>query len=437
MTNYKNQNNLKRKTNIKINPKGKKMAIRLVTNSQKGARIKVVGVGGGGGNVLNSMVDKGIEGVEFIAINTDAQALEKNKAEIKIQIGKSLTKGLGTGMEDEIGFKAVEESRNEIEEVLTGSDMVFITAGMGGGTGTGGAPAVARIARSIGALVVAIVTKPFHFEGKPRMELALRGLEKLKSEVDSLIAIPNQNITRLITKDATKKQAFELADRVLYNATKGISKIITDTGDINVDFADVKTIMKDTGDAMIGTGLASGEGRAEIAAKDSLLNPILDETKIEGSKCVLTNICSNGEITWMEIERINEIVQNAAGENAKYIFGLVDDPKMGDEIMVTVIATGFNRKERAASANEENKSEKQDKYFSGYSQKGRITNLPSAEELSKLDIPAVKRREISLNEDLSENTKKIKIEVEEDFGFEDLNIDDDFSKPAFLRRQMD
>lgn len=413
------------------------MAIRLVTNSQKGAKIKVVGVGGGGGNVLSSMVDKGIEGVEFIAINTDAQALEKNKAEIKIQIGKSLTKGLGTGMEDEIGFKAVEESRNEIEEVLAGSDMIFITAGMGGGTGTGGAPAVARIARSIGALVVAIVTKPFHFEGKPRMELALRGLEKLKSEVDSLIAIPNQNITKLITKDATKKQAFELADRVLYNATKGISKIITDTGDINVDFADVKTIMKDTGDAMIGTGLASGEGRAEIAAKDSLLNPILDETKIEGSKCVLTNICSNGEITWMEIEKINEIVQNAAGENAKYIFGLVDDPKMGDEIMVTVIATGFNRKERNTSADGETKSEKQDKYFSGYTQKGRITNLPSVEELSKLDIPAVKRREVNLNEDLSENTKKIKIEVEEDFGFEDLNIDDDFSKPAFLRRQMD
>lgn len=416
------------------------MSIRLAQPNHNGAKIKVVGVGGGGGNVVNSMVDKGIEGVEFIAINTDAQSLDRNKAEIKLQIGRNLTKGLGAGMDDEIGYKAVEESRNEIEELLSGSDMVFITAGMGGGTGTGGAPAVARIAKSVGALVVAIVTKPFHFEGKPRMELAVRGLEKLKNEVDSMIAIPNQNITRLINKDATTKQAFELADRVLYNATKGISKIIIDTGDINVDFADVRTIMKDTGDAMIGTGIATGENRAEKAANDALVNPVLDEINIEGSKCVLTNICSNGNVSFMEIEKVNEIVQTAAGEDAKYIFGLVEDCKMGDEIMVTVIATGFSKKQVVINSTETRKEKveiKEDSFFKGYSQRGKITSMPSSEELKDYDKPAFDRREVNLNEDLSENITKIKIEADEDFGFEEMDIEEDYSKPAFLRRQMD
>ena len=383
------------------------MPIRLAINNHTGAKIKVVGVGGGGGNVLNSMVDKGIEGVEFIAVNTDAQALDKNKAEVKIQIGKSLTKGLGTGMDSMLGYKAAEESRNEIEEALSGSDMVFITAGLGGGTGTGGAPAVARIAKSQGALVVAIVTLPFNFECKPRMDLALEGLEKLKSEVDSLIAIPNQNITKLISKDASSKQAFELADRVLYNATRGISKIITDTGDINVDFADVRTIMKDTGDAMIGSGIASGDGRAQRAANDALVNPVLDEIHIEGSKCVLTNICSNGNVSFSEIEKINEIIQEAAGEDAKYIFGLVEDPKMSDEIMVTVIATGFSKKEEVKVA--EHRVIVGEPFYGGLRTKGKISVMPSGEELKRLDGPAYERREVNLNEDLSENISKPKI----------------------------
>ncbi|MBK7159438.1 MAG: cell division protein FtsZ [Ignavibacteria bacterium] len=410
------------------------MPIRLAINNHTGAKIKVVGVGGGGGNVLNSMVDKGIEGVEFIAVNTDAQALDKNKAEVKIQIGKSLTKGLGTGMDSMLGYKAAEESRNEIEEALAGSDMVFITAGLGGGTGTGGAPAVARIAKSQGALVVAIVTLPFNFECKPRMDLALEGLEKLKSEVDSLIAIPNQNITKLISKDASSKQAFELADRVLYNATRGISKIITDTGDINVDFADVRTIMKDTGDAMIGSGIASGDGRAQRAANDALVNPVLDEIHIEGSKCVLTNICSNGNVSFSEIEKINEIIQEAAGEDAKYIFGLVEDPKMSDEIMVTVIATGFSKKEEVKVA--EHRVIVGEPFYGGLRTKGKISVMPSGEELKRLDGPAYERREVNLNEDLSENISKPKI-YEEENDFIDINPDEDFSKPSFLRRQMD
>lgn len=414
------------------------MPIKLATNVHSGAKIKIVGVGGGGGNVLNSMVDKGIEGVEFIAINTDAQVLEVNKAEIKIQIGRSLTKGLGTGMEEEVGNKAVEESRNEIEDVLSGSDMVFITAGMGGGTGTGGAPAVSRIAKSLGALVVAIVTTPFQFEGKPKMELAKKGLEKLRNEVDSLIIIPNQNIARLINKDATKDEAFDLANKVLFNAARGISKIITDVGDINVDFADVRTIMKDTGDAMIGTGLASGENRAEKAANDALVNPVLDEINIKGSKCVLTNICSNGKITFSEIERINEIIQNAAGEDAKYIFGLVDDIKMGEEVMVTVIATGFTKK-GSMSVTDHGEQTKSAKFFEGYNnQAGKITSMPTVDEIKNYDTPSYLRREIKLNDDLSEDIKSIKTKEEEvDLGFEDFNIDDDFSKPAFLRRQMD
>ena len=410
------------------------MPIRLANNNHTGAKIKVVGVGGGGGNVLNSMVDKGIEGVEFIAVNTDAQALDKNKAEVKIQIGKSLTKGLGTGMDSMLGYKAAEESRNEIEEALSGSDMVFITAGLGGGTGTGGAPAVARIAKSQGALVVAIVTLPFNFECKPRMDLALEGLEKLKNEVDSLIAIPNQNITKLISKDASSKQAFELADRVLYNATRGISKIITDTGDINVDFADVRTIMKDTGDAMIGSGIASGDGRAQRAANDALVNPVLDEIHIEGSKCVLTNICSNGNVSFSEIEKINEIIQEAAGEDAKYIFGLVEDPKMSDEIMVTVIATGFSKKEEKVA---EPIVKVGGSYYDGFRTKGKISVMPSGEELKRLDGPAYERREVNLNEDLSENISKPKIYEEEEIDFIDINPDEDFSKPSFLRRQMD
>ncbi len=418
------------------------MAIRIADNSSSGAKIRVVGVGGGGGNALNSMVNKGIEGVEFVAINTDAQVLEKNKAETKIQIGRSLTKGLGAGMIEEIGYKAVEESREEIESALKGSDMVFVTAGMGGGTGTGGAPAVARIAKSLGALVVTIVTKPFRFEGKHKLELAMRGIEKLKNEVDSLIVIPNENILGLVSKEATNKQAFELADRVLYNAVNGISKIITETGEINVDFADVKTIMKDMGDAMIGTGIASGKDRAEKAAEDALLNPLLDEIKITGSKCVLTNICANG-LKVGEIETINEIIQKAAGEDAKYIMGWVEDENMQEEIMVTIIATGFNKKAvHVKTQIEQSEISFIDKTpednYKGYSNsKGRISTMPSHEELRRFDEPAYTRRQVELTDDLSERKKKIITDPDDDFDFNEINQNDDFEKPAFLRRSAD
>jgi len=408
------------------------MPIQLIPDSLDGAKIRVVGVGGGGGNIINSMVNKGIEGVEFIAVNTDAQALEISKANVKIQIGKNITKGLGTGMKDEIGMKAVEESRDALEKALAGSDMVFITAGMGGGTGTGGSPEVAHIAKSLNALVVAIVTKPFEFEGKPRMEMANQGLERLKDEVDSLIVIPNQKIFELISIETDKRSAFELANKVLYNATKGISQIITKTGEINVDFADVRTIMKDMGDAMIGTGIAEGENRAEKAALDALSNPLLDDIDIAGSKSVLVNISSNGSIKMSEIGRINQIIQGKAGEDAKYILGIVDDMDMKEDIMVTVIATGFQKVAETAKTNEEESK------AAGYNTV--ITELPKDQKaLQELDKPAWMRRydNININDDLSEETPKKKEKTLDDLGF-DINIEEKFLKtPGFLRRQMD
>ena len=415
------------------------MPIRLAEKKHNGARIKVIGIGGGGGNILNSMVDKGIKGVEFIAVNTDIQALENNKAEVKLQIGKGLTKGLGTGMDDEIAAKAVDENRAEIEQLLEGSDMVFVTAGMGGGTGTGGAPVIARIAKNVGALVVAIITKPFKFEGKQRIELAEKGIEKLRSEVDSLIIVPNENILKY-GSDLTKKKAFELADRVLHNATNGISKIITEHGEINVDFADVKTIMKDMGEAMIGTGIAAGESRAEKSARQALVNPVLDEVCIKGSKSVLTNIVHDGNIMMSEIDTINTIIREEVGEDAKYIFGLVEDPNMGEDIMVTVIATGFSKKtsEQFSEFDFENDFELSRPQRNPFqNQRGRITEIPTVDRLGTLDKPSYIRREVKLSDDLSEVKKKIVHQTEEDLRVEDFAIDDEFSKPAFLRKQAD
>jgi len=415
------------------------MPIKLAEKKHSGARIKVIGIGGGGGNILNSMVDKGIKGVEFIAVNTDIQALENNKAEVKLQIGKGLTKGLGTGMDDEIAAKAVDENRTEIEQLLEGSDMVFVTAGMGGGTGTGGAPVVARIAKNVGALVVAIITKPFRFEGKQRIELAEKGIERLRSEVDSLIIVPNENILKY-GSDLTKKKAFELADKVLHNATNGISKIITEHGEINVDFADVRTIMKDMGEAMIGTGIATGEARAEKCARQALVNPVLDEVCIKGSKSVLTNIVHDGNIMMSEIDTINSIIREEVGEDAKYIFGLVEDPGMGEEIMVTVIATGFSKAgaEQIHDYDFENDFERSGPVKNPFqNQRGRITEIPTVDKLGAFDIPSYKRREVKLSDDLSETKKKIIHPSDEDLRVDDFVIDDEFSKPAFLRKQAD
>ncbi|MDD5363191.1 MAG: cell division protein FtsZ [Ignavibacteria bacterium] len=411
------------------------MPIQLLPIETSGAKIKVVGVGGGGGNIINSMVDKGIEGVEFIAINTDLQALEISKADIKIQIGKSVTKGLGTGMNNDVGEKSAEESREEIARALAGSDMVFITAGMGGGTGTGASPIVARVAKSIEALVVAIVTKPFHFEARPRMLLADQGIDKLKREVDSLIVIPNQRIVELMPKDCSKNQAFAMANKVLYSATKGISQIITKTGEINVDFADVRTTMKSTGDAMIGTGIAAGEDRAIRAVTDALSNPILEDINITGARNVLVNIASNGNILFEEINKINDYVYESVGDKANYIFGIVDDKEMDEQLMVTVIATGFRKEEEAliednATANAANSDI--------LAQTGKITSLPTTtEKLKELDVPSVFRRYPNglVNEDLSDKQTKKENKFDK-YGLDSFNLDE-AKPPAFLRRSLD
>lgn len=416
------------------------MSIQLLPHELNGARIKVVGIGGGGGNILNSMVDRGIEGVEFIAINTDSQALDISKADVKIQIGKTITKGLGTGANTVLGDKAAEESREEIGRALAGSDMVFLTAGMGGGTGTGASPLIAKLAKSLDILVVAIVTKPFGFEGNPRMQAALDGIEKLKREVDSLIVIPNQRIRELIHEKATKNQALALANIVLYNATKGISQIITKTGEINVDFADVKTTMKNTGDAIIGTGIANGEGRAMKAVEEALSNPILENIDLSGAKNVLVNIASDGNIGFDEIDIINSQVQDAVGEKANYIFGLMDDKDMDGEVMVTVIATGF-KKDQIEMTIENNPGKEYGNVIGMDNIKtarGRIDEIP--DDIRKLDIPAIVRRQSDvkdvINDDLSEkepNTFKRSIDK---YGFanEELkNVD----TPSFMRRTLD
>lgn len=415
------------------------MAISILQSESTGAKIKVVGVGGGGSNIVNSMVNKGIDGVEFISINTDAQALENSKADVKIQIGKMLTKGLGAGMKDDIGKKAVEENREEVARALNGSDMVFITAGMGGGTGTGAAPEIAHIAKSQNALVVSIVTKPFNFEGKPKKELAEKGLKRLKEESDCLIVIPNQKIMDLIKDNDSKQEAFSLANRVLYNATKGISQIITKHGEINVDFADVRTIMKDSGDAMIGSGIASGENRAMRAVQDALENPVLDNIDIAGARNVLVNISSNGQIGMKEIERINQTIHDIVGDEAKYIIGIVDDPELKDTVMVTVIATGFNYKEEVFETTPvaEIDEDMEEMEHSGV---GSILIIP--DNISDLDKPAIIRRhlssireEVKINPDLSEKNKAVS---DSEKGFDDEYFDENrISNPAFLRKQMD
>ncbi len=305
------------------------------------ARIKVVGVGGAGGNAVNRMIEAGLKGVEFIAINTDAQVLDHNRAPKKIQIGKRSTKGLGAGANPEIGRKAIEEDRDEVAESLKGADMVFITAGMGGGTGTGAAPIVADIARKQGALAVAIVTKPFRFEGHKRSEKAEQGFKELKEFADTLICIPNERLLAIVDKSTRLTEAFAVADDILHQATKGISELITTPGMINCDFADVRTVMLERGDALMGTGYGSGEERAEDAAKQAISSPLLEDISISGAKGVLINVTGGEDMTLFDVNTATSIIYQAAGSEANIIFGAVIDPNLKDQMRVTVIATGF------------------------------------------------------------------------------------------------
>lgn len=318
--------------------------IELEPNIASGARICVIGVGGGGGNAINSMMNKGVSGVEFIAANTDIQALQQNLAPIKIQLGKSSTRGLGAGADPSVGQRAVEESAEEIKQILAGADMVFVTAGMGGGTGTGAAPVVAKIARELGALVVAIVTKPFKWEASRRASVAEAGVEALRSHVDSLIVIPNQRLMSIIDKHTSFRDAFQRVDEVLCNATRGISDIISGTGYINVDFADVRTIMKNTGDALMGTGIAKGENRAIEAAQNAISSPLLDGISINGAQGVLVNITASSDVAMYEVGDAVSVIEQAAGSDVNLIYGMVFDDALADAVMVTVVATGFGKK---------------------------------------------------------------------------------------------
>lgn len=307
------------------------------------ATLKVIGVGGGGNNAVNRMIDHGMNNVEFIAINTDGQALNLSKATSKIQIGEKLTRGLGAGANPEIGKKAAEESREQIEDAIQGADMVFVTAGMGGGTGTGAAPVVAKIAKEMGALTVGVVTRPFSFEGRKRQTQAAAGVEAMKAAVDTLIVIPNDRLLDIVDKSTPMMEAFKEADNVLRQGVQGISDLIAVSGEVNLDFADVKTIMSNQGSALMGIGVSSGENRAIEAAKKAISSPLL-ETSIVGAQGVLMNITGGESLTLFEAQEAADIVQDAADEDVNMIFGTVINPELQDEIVVTVIATGFNDK---------------------------------------------------------------------------------------------
>jgi cell division protein FtsZ len=391
--------------------------IELDNGLDRGARIRVVGVGGGGGNAVNSMIDKGLHGVDFFAINTDLQALERNKATNKIQIGKNLTRGLGAGADPSIGHRAVEEDRDEITRALAGTDMVFITAGMGGGTGTGGAPMVANIAKSLGALVVGIVTRPFNCEGKKRAAQADSGLEELKKQVDTLIVIPNQKLLSIVDRNTPLREAFDVANQVLYGATRGISELITVPGLINVDFADVRTVMREMGDAVMGSGVATGENRAVEAAHLAISSPLLEDISIAGALGVLVNITGGTNMSLAEVEEATEIIHEAAGEDANVILGAVVDEQVENEVMVTVIATGFNRRGGSALPSRTPRSVKV------------VEKIPSGlPDLQKYDEPAYIRRGV----DIQVNPYR-----SEEEGSKEKIDKTDPEKPAFLRKIMD
>jgi len=396
------------------------MLFEFDTLAEQKARLKVIGVGGAGGNAVNRMIQAGMYGVDFIVVNTDAQDLENNAAEHKIQIGKSLTKGLGAGAQSDIGREAVESDGEAIRAMMEGADMVFITAGMGGGTGTGAAPLVAEMSQEMEILTVGIVTLPFHFEGPKRMNRALSGLGELRKTCDTVIAIPNQKLMSIVDHTTTVVEAFQLADSILHQAAKGISDLINVHGLINLDFADVETIMKNMGEAIMGTGHASGEERAVLAAQQAISSPLLDSASISGAQGVLVNITGGPDLTLMEVDEATSIVFEEAGKDANIIFGAVIDPNMVEEIRVTVIATGFNQH----LSTEENLETKDSKTFPRRKDTRVLTeqlNVPLHNQKGE-QIPAVEPAPKSKTAFRFDDTKPVI------YG-------DDLEIPAFIRRQ--
>lgn len=410
-------------------------------SSDEEAKICIVGVGGGGGNAVNNMVSQGIHGVEFIAINTDAQALMMNKASKKIQAGRGLTKGLGAGARPSVGAEAIEENREATEQALQGFDMIFITAGMGGGTGTGGAPVVASIARRLGILSVAIVTKPFECEGPRRLRAAEQGIQALKETVDTLIVIPNERLLDISEDDTSLIEAFGMADEVLYNATRGISDLITVHGLINLDFADVKTTMQNGGKALMGAATASGEKRAERAAIEAISSPLLDGLSISGARNVLVNITAGMSLGIREATEATSIIQREAGEDVEVIFGTVIDESMGDDLRVTVIATGFEKEAEQTAGKRPSVSLAVD---------NPVFNYKGEESLRALDVPTYQRRtqpatpvistereELS-QEEVPNGPRRIRrLQVEDLKDRAERIRKDDPDTPAFLRKMLD
>lgn len=400
--------------------------IEFDENKNLAAKVKIIGIGGGGNNALNTMISYELTGVDFIAANTDAQALAANMAPNKLQLGENLTKGLGAGANPEVGRKAALEDVEKIREALKGADMVFITAGLGGGTGTGGGPVIAEVAREMGALTVAIVTKPFHFEGKKRMKQAEEGLANLKMTADALITIPNQRLLGISGKNMTLIEAFKKADEVLFHAAKGISDIIVGHGIINLDFADVRTIMAETGMALMGTGIASGDNRSVEAAQKAISSPLLEDISIEGALGLLINITGGENMTLSEINEATTLIQKEAHEEANVIWGMVIDHAMKEEMRVTVIATGFGKKEEKKAS----QFKKVAPISFGLREQNRdFSNFTFSNKENNRDVPAFMRKVKA-----SERFDELKLEQPSDFSIED---EDRFDIPTFLRKQAD
>jgi cell division protein FtsZ len=382
----------------------------ILENSKQRAKIKVIGVGGAGGNAVNRMIASGLSGVEFIAANTDVQVLSMSKADVKTQLGVELTKGLGSGGDPDVGRRAIEENAEDILDAIRGADMLFITAGLGGGTGTGASPRIAEIARDNDILTVAIVTRPFEFEGTKRSRQAGEGEKELRDRVDTLIVIPNQRLLSVVGRQTPICEAFRICDEVLLQATKGISDLITVPGLVNLDFADVRTIMSETGEALMGTGTGSGENRAQAAATEAISCPLLEDVSIEGAKGILVNVTGGPDMTLHEVDDASTVISEAAGKGANLIFGAVIDESAKDSVHVTVIATGLpeSRREQVAEFIE-----------------AAQTDISSLTRQRVLEAPTFRRKDV-----LSERRILQKADIA-DFSADDLEI------PTFMRRQMD
>ena len=409
----------------------------LVEKMAPNAVIKVIGVGGGGGNAVAHMVNSSVDGVEFITANTDSQAIKNCGAKLQLQLGGNVTKGLGAGANPEVGRQAALEDRDTIIDALTGADMVFITAGMGGGTGTGAAPVVAQVAKEMGILTVAVVTKPFPFEGRRRMQVALKGIEELSQHCDSLITIPNEKLITVLGRNATMIQAFRAANDVLLGAVQGIADLIVRPGLINVDFADVRTVMSEMGLAMMGTGSARGDDRAQAAAESAIQNPLLDDVNLTGANGILVNITAGPDFTMAEFDEVGRTVEQFASEDATVVIGTVLDPDMQDEVRVTVVATGLNRATGRATAG---RDRTEARFETGYDAPRRpqvqLINTQGKRDgttglmIDEVADPFVPNPSIGIAGSLRRGAESAPAVAE-------LPKDDYLDIPAFLRRQAD